>query len=79
MTCRDIEGWRAISRLRSFDTTPCFEEGILLPSLLANFLYIYLSVLATLLQGTAREDSQIYTRPQSKIGMYTALPCIRTS
>ena len=33
--CRDIEGWRAISQLRNFDTTPCFEEGVLLPSLLA--------------------------------------------
>ncbi|KAF9078085.1 metal resistance protein YCF1 [Rhodocollybia butyracea] len=34
MACKDPEGWRAISKLR-FDTTPCFEEGILFSSLYA--------------------------------------------
>jgi len=40
MTCRDSEGWRLVSRLRDFDTTPCFEEGVLLPSLLAIIFLI---------------------------------------
>lgn len=39
-TCRDLEGWRAVSRLREFDTTPCFQEGILLPSLLATIFFV---------------------------------------
>jgi hypothetical protein len=28
--CRDIEGWDTVSRLRDFDTTPGFEEGVCL-------------------------------------------------
>ncbi|KAF9048225.1 multidrug resistance-associated ABC transporter [Hymenopellis radicata] len=31
--CRDIEGWAVVSRQRSFDLTPCFEEGIILSTL----------------------------------------------
>lgn len=42
MACHDPEGWSAVSRLRSFDTTPCFEEGILLSSLLGGLLVISL-------------------------------------
>ncbi len=38
--CRDIEGWKAISRLREFDTTPCFEEGIITFGLLAAVLLL---------------------------------------
>ena len=37
-SCRDPEGWRARSVLRDFDLTPCFEEGIVLSSLLAALL-----------------------------------------
>jgi ATP-binding cassette subfamily C (CFTR/MRP) protein 1 len=37
-TCRDPEGWRAISRIRDFDTTLCFEEGIILSVLLGGLL-----------------------------------------
>ncbi|PPQ65474.1 hypothetical protein CVT26_000114 [Gymnopilus dilepis] len=33
--CHDIEGWRPVSRLRDFDLTPCFEEGVLISSCLA--------------------------------------------
>jgi hypothetical protein len=33
-TCRDTEGWKAVSRIRDFDTTPCFEEGVILSVLL---------------------------------------------
>ncbi|KAF9556671.1 metal resistance protein YCF1 [Agrocybe pediades] len=39
-TCRDDEGWRVVSDLRYFDLAPCFEEGIILSSLLAvTFLF----------------------------------------
>ncbi|KAJ3711222.1 P-loop containing nucleoside triphosphate hydrolase protein [Lentinula raphanica] len=31
--CKDLEGWNLVSQLRDFDTTPCFEEGILFSSL----------------------------------------------
>jgi ATP-binding cassette subfamily C (CFTR/MRP) protein 1 len=33
--CRDSEGWDAVSRLREFDITPCFEEGVIISSLLS--------------------------------------------
>ncbi|TFK44584.1 metal resistance protein YCF1 [Crucibulum laeve] len=33
-TCHDPEGWKAVSSFRDFDTTPCFEEGIILSTLL---------------------------------------------
>ncbi|KAG7093889.1 hypothetical protein E1B28_007528 [Marasmius oreades] len=33
--CHDAEGWKTVSLLRSFDLTPCFEEGILLSALYA--------------------------------------------
>ncbi|XP_006462121.1 hypothetical protein AGABI2DRAFT_151707 [Agaricus bisporus var. bisporus H97] len=42
MDCRDREGWAIVSRQRAFDVTPCFEEGILLSSLLAALLLISL-------------------------------------
>lgn len=37
-TCRDAEGWKAVSRIRDFDTTLCFEEGIILSVLLGGLL-----------------------------------------
>lgn len=37
-TCRDSEGWGPVSQLREFDLTPCFEEGILLSTLLVVLL-----------------------------------------
>jgi hypothetical protein len=36
--CRDVEGFAPVSRLRDFDLTPCFEEGILNSSLLGVLL-----------------------------------------
>jgi hypothetical protein len=33
--CSDSEGWDTVSRIRPFDLTLCFEEGILLSSLFA--------------------------------------------
>ncbi|KXN89408.1 Metal resistance protein YCF1 [Leucoagaricus sp. SymC.cos] len=38
MACHDPEGWRVVSRLRPFDATPCFEEGILFTTALAVLL-----------------------------------------
>ncbi|KAI0091755.1 metal resistance protein YCF1 [Irpex rosettiformis] len=42
MACKDPYGeqWGPISRLRDFDLTPCFEEGLLLPGLLALFILL---------------------------------------
>ncbi|KAG0695819.1 P-loop containing nucleoside triphosphate hydrolase protein [Suillus ampliporus] len=37
-TCRDVEGWRIISERRHFDFTLCFEEGVIVTSLLALLL-----------------------------------------
>ncbi|TFY72025.1 hypothetical protein EVG20_g1007 [Dentipellis fragilis] len=34
VACRDSEGWGPVSRLHDFDLTPCFEEGIILPTIL---------------------------------------------
>ena len=38
-TCRDIEGWHIVSNLREFDLTLCFEEGVILTSLLTILLF----------------------------------------
>jgi len=38
MACHDPQGWDVISRVRDFDTTPCFEEGVILSGLLAILL-----------------------------------------
>jgi len=35
VVCNDPEGWRLLSPLRPFDSTPCFEEGVIQSSLLA--------------------------------------------
>ncbi|KAG1740326.1 P-loop containing nucleoside triphosphate hydrolase protein [Suillus lakei] len=37
-TCRDVEGWHIVSKLREFDFTLCFEEGVILTSLLTLLL-----------------------------------------
>lgn len=39
-TCRDPESWGPVSRLRQFDLTPCFEEGLILSSLLVVFVVL---------------------------------------
>lgn len=36
--CRDPEGWRAFSRIRDFDITFCFEEGVVISVLLGALL-----------------------------------------
>ena len=41
--CRDSEGWDAVSRLRVFDITPCFEEGVIISGLLSAVLILTLA------------------------------------
>jgi len=46
-TCRTTyhgrsEGWGPVSKLREFDLTPCFEEGIILSTLLVVLLVVSL-------------------------------------
>jgi len=46
-TCRTTyhghhEGWGPVSKLREFDLTPCFEEGIVLSTLLVVLLAVSL-------------------------------------
>ena len=48
MSCHDLEGWGAVSRLRPFDTTPCYEEGILFSALSAAILAVSLARSLTL-------------------------------
>ena len=62
MNCRDIEGWRAISRLRDFDTTLCFEEGILLPLSLATIFLLSTFRSLLLFSEEPLERSQKSTR-----------------
>jgi hypothetical protein len=38
VTCHDAEGWEVVSDDRDFDTTLCFEEGIILSTLLGFLL-----------------------------------------
>ena len=47
-TCRTAhhshrEGWGPVSKLRVFDLTPCFEEGVILSTLLVILLVVSLS------------------------------------
>lgn len=41
-TCNHIEGWGPVSRLRPFDLTPCFEEGILFSVPLGSLIILSL-------------------------------------
>ncbi|KZV64400.1 P-loop containing nucleoside triphosphate hydrolase protein [Peniophora sp. CONT] len=36
--CHSPEGWGPVSHLRKFDLTPCFEQGVVLPTLLVILL-----------------------------------------
>lgn len=41
ISCRDpAEDWGPVSRLREFDLTPCFEEGVVLSSALVIFVVL---------------------------------------
>ncbi|KAG6837154.1 hypothetical protein H0H93_013744 [Arthromyces matolae] len=39
-TCHDPEGWQIVSRIRDFDLTVCFEEGVLLTTILGTLLLV---------------------------------------
>ncbi|KAF8271622.1 metal resistance protein YCF1 [Lactarius quietus] len=41
-TCHHTEGWGPVSRLRPFDLTPCFEEGILFSVPLGSLIFLSL-------------------------------------
>ena len=41
-TCHHGEGWGPVSRLRPFDLTPCFEEGILFSVPLGSLIVLTL-------------------------------------
>lgn len=59
-TCKDIEGWRFVSRLRPFDLTPC-AEGIILSALLFTLLasaVIKLWLLSSLANRTRTSKSR---------------------
>ena len=57
-TCRDLEGWRIVSWLREFDLTLCFEEGIILTSLLTILLLSALCRIFTLTRLPSRDISR---------------------
>lgn len=57
MSCRDLEGWEAVSRLRPFDTTPCYEEGILFSVLSVVLLTVSLIRSLTLASLESRHVS----------------------
>ncbi|KAG6889968.1 hypothetical protein C0992_003448 [Termitomyces sp. T32_za158] len=54
-TCHDPEGWRVISRARDFDTSLCFEEGVLLSVLLAVLLVVATARSLTLILDLSKE------------------------
>ncbi|KAJ8592180.1 P-loop containing nucleoside triphosphate hydrolase protein [Rhizopogon salebrosus TDB-379] len=57
-TCRDLEGWRIVSNLREFDLTLCFEEGIILTSLLAILLLSAISRIGALTRLPSHDISR---------------------
>ncbi|KAH8093747.1 metal resistance protein YCF1 [Cristinia sonorae] len=60
-TCRDDEGWVPVSPWRQFDLTPCFEEGILLSSVLVLF------IIFAAFRSFALSSFQSYPRSQKSI------------
>ena len=66
--CRDPEGWGPISYIRPFDITPCFEEGVILSSILAGFTCLALAGTVNLYAKQPRPLSQ-----KSRILLYAKL------
>ncbi|KAF8631681.1 hypothetical protein AX15_002266 [Amanita polypyramis BW_CC] len=56
--CRDSEGWGPLSPIRPFDITPCFEDAVLLSSILAGFICLALLKMAVLWTKQSRPRSQ---------------------
>ena len=57
-TCRHSEGWGPVSRLRPFDLTPCFEEGILFSVPLGSLIVLGLIRVYQLYQLVALQRAQ---------------------
>ncbi|KAH7888221.1 P-loop containing nucleoside triphosphate hydrolase protein, partial [Phlebopus sp. FC_14] len=57
-SCRDAEGWSVASRLRQFDLTICFEEGVILTSILSTFLLSASSSIWLLTKKPSRDISR---------------------
>ena len=75
VACKDPYGeqWGPISRLRDFDLTQCFEEGLLLPGLLALFIVLQafrVYVLSSKFQNLERSRKSIWVL-RSKLVKFT--------
>ncbi len=57
-TCHHSEGWGPVSRLRSFDFTPCFEEGVLFSVPLGSLIVLSLFRVCQLYQFVALQRTQ---------------------
>lgn len=81
VTCRttyhgDHEGWGPVSTLREFDLTPCFEEGILLSSLLIVLLAVSLFRLWAIKSETAERTYALTTRSASVLKAKLVSPVV---
>lgn len=57
-TCHHSEGWGPVSRLRAFDLTPCFEEGVLISVPLGSLIVLSLIRVYQLRQFVALQRTQ---------------------
>ncbi|KAI9440473.1 P-loop containing nucleoside triphosphate hydrolase protein [Lactarius indigo] len=57
-TCHHIEGWGPVSRLRPFDFTPCFEEGVLFSVPLGSLIVLSLFRVSQLYRLAALQRTQ---------------------
>lgn len=57
-TCHHSEGWGPVSRLRPFDLTPCFEEGVLFSVPLGSLIVLSLFRVYQLGQLVALQRTQ---------------------
>ncbi|KAI9464554.1 P-loop containing nucleoside triphosphate hydrolase protein [Lactarius psammicola] len=57
-TCHHSEGWGPVSRLRPFDFTPCFEEGVLFSVPLGSLIVLSLFRVCQLWQLVALQRTQ---------------------
>ncbi|PFH45503.1 hypothetical protein AMATHDRAFT_82867 [Amanita thiersii Skay4041] len=81
-TCYDFEGWGPASRIRDFDLTPCFEDGVILSPLLTGFLCAAIYTSACLYSTRPREsfnNSQTLLRLRVKLALLFAASCVSTT
>lgn len=57
MDCRNVEGWHVVSTSRDFDLAPCFEDGILVPAVLAAVVVLTVSKTLSLCLRASRPVS----------------------